>query len=216
MTAILLFHHICGKRLHPCFVTRIEYLFNFPCSVTNDYTFHGGHLLLSHTGVSLPGKSGRHVIMLNKKPILSLMYPGWKLELNADANPGRTGDDDGTPAAAAAAATAAACSGATEATDDTEDPGSPMKEDNTGLPAPGPPEPPKPGKVAWLSPGGRPGNREAQEVVRPSPKGEAAPGYMEVCGCVLRLLVEAIEEMEEGRLQGGREVDMVGKWERLG
>ena len=138
MTAILLFHHICGKRLHPCFVTRIESSFNFPCSVTNDYTFHGGHLLLSHTGVSLPGKSGRHVIMLNKKPILSLMYPGWKLELNADANPGRTGDDDGTPAAAAAAAaTAAACSGATEATDDTEDPGSPMKEDNTGLPAPG-------------------------------------------------------------------------------
>lgn len=103
-----------------------------------------------------------------------LTYPGWKLELKADAKPGKTGDDDGTPAAAAAAA-AAACSGATDATEDGVAPGSPMNEDNTGLPAPCPPETPNPGKAAGLGPGGRPGNIEAAEV-RPRPKGDAALG----------------------------------------
>lgn len=104
-------------------------------------------------------------------------YPGWKLELKADAKPGKTGDDDGTPAAAAAAAaaTAAACSGATEATEVDEAPGSPMNEDNTGLPAPCPPDTPSPGKAAGLGPGESPGNIDGAEV-RPRPKGEAAPG----------------------------------------
>ena len=74
-----------------------------------------------------------------------LTYPGWKLELKADAKPGKTGDDDGTPAAAAAAAAAAACRGATDATEDGVTPGSPMNEDNTGLPAPCPPDTPSPG-----------------------------------------------------------------------
>lgn len=98
------------------------------------------------------------------------------MELKADAKPGKTGDDDGTPAtAAAAAATAAACSGATVETEDGVAPGSPMNEDNTGLPAPCPPETPKPGKAEGLGPGGRPENIEAAEV-RPKPKGEATLG----------------------------------------
>lgn len=102
----------------------------------------------------------------------SLTYPGWKLELKADAKPGKTGDDDGTPAAAAAAA---ACSGATDATEDGVAPGSPMNEGNTGLPALWPPDTPSPGKAVGLGPGGRPGNIEGAEV-RPRPKGEAALG----------------------------------------
>lgn len=102
-------------------------------------------------------------------------YPGWKLELKADAKPGKTGDDDGTPAtAAAAAAAAAACSGDTDATEAEEAPCRPIKEDSTGLPVPCPPETPNPGKPVGLAPGGRPGNNEAAEV-SPSPKGEAAP-----------------------------------------
>lgn len=104
-----------------------------------------------------------------------LVNPGWKLELKADAKPGKTGDDDGTPAAAAAAAAATACSGAADATEDGVAPGSPMNEDNTGLPALCPPDTPNPGNPAGLGPGGRPGNIEAAEV-RPRPKGEAALG----------------------------------------
>lgn len=96
------------------------------------------------------------------------------MELKADAKPGKTGDDDGTPAAAAAAA-AAACSGATDATEDEEATGSPRNEDNTGLPAPCPPETPNPAKAAGLGPGARPWNMEGAEV-RPRPKGEAPPG----------------------------------------
>lgn len=100
----------------------------------------------------------------------TLLNPGWKLELKADAKPGNTGDDDGTPAAAAA------CSGATDtATEDEEAPGSPMNDDSTGLPALCPPETPNPGKAAGLGPGGRPGNIEGPEV-RPRPNGEAAAG----------------------------------------
>lgn len=99
-----------------------------------------------------------------------LLNPGWKLELNAEAKPGRTGDDDGTPAAAAA------CRGATDATDDATVGGvSPMKEESTGLPALGPPGTPSPGKPAGLVPGGRPENIEGAEV-RPRPKAEAAAG----------------------------------------
>lgn len=101
-------------------------------------------------------------------------YPGWKLELKADAKPGKTGEDDGTPTAAAAAA-AAACSGATDATVDGVAPGSPINEVKTGLPAPCPPATPSPGKAVGLAPGGRPGNIEGAEV-RPRPKGEAALG----------------------------------------
>lgn len=93
------------------------------------------------------------------------------MELKADAKPGKTGDDDGTPTAAAAAA----CRGATDATEDGVAPGSPMNEDNTGLPEPCPPDTPSPGKVVGLGPGGRPGNIEGAEV-RPRPKGEAAFG----------------------------------------
>lgn len=92
------------------------------------------------------------------------------MELKAEANPGKTGDDDGTPTAAAAA-----CSGATDATEDGAAPGSPMNEDNTGLPAPCAPDTPSPGKAVGLGPGGRPGNRDVAEV-RPRPKGEAALG----------------------------------------
>lgn len=92
------------------------------------------------------------------------------MELKADAKPGKTGDDDGTPAAAAAA-----CNGATEATEDGVAPGSPINEDSTGLPAPCPPDTLNPGKAAGLGPGGRPGNMEGAEV-RPRPKGEAALG----------------------------------------
>lgn len=103
-----------------------------------------------------------------------ITYPGWKLELNADAKPGKTGDEDGTPATAAAAA-ATACSGATDATEAGAAPGSPMKDDNTGLPALWPPETPSPGKAAGLGAGGRPGNIDGAEV-RASPKGEAALG----------------------------------------
>lgn len=91
-----------------------------------------------------------------------------KLELNAEANPGSTGEEEGTPAAAAAA-TAAAWRGATVATEE-EATGSPIKEDSTGLPAAVGPEPPKLGK-AGFGPGGRPGNMEAA-VVNPRPKGE--------------------------------------------
>lgn len=92
-----------------------------------------------------------------------------KLELNAEANPGSTGEEEGTLAAAAAAATAAAWRGATVATEE-EAPESPIKEDSTGLPATEGPEPPKPGK-AGFGPGGRPGNME-EAVVNPRPKGE--------------------------------------------
>lgn len=102
----------------------------------------------------------------------TLTYPGWKLELKAEAKPGKTAADDGTPAAAAAAA---ACRGATDATEDGVAPGSPMKEGNTGLPAPGPPETPNAGKAAGLGPGGRPGKMEGAEV-RPRPNGDAAEG----------------------------------------
>lgn len=121
-----------------------------------------------------PGKDskpGKPLLPGGWSPLLS---PGWKLELKADAKPGKTGDDDGTPAAAAAAA-ATACSGATGATEEGVAPGSPMKEDNTGLPAPCPPETPSPGKPAGLGPGGRPGNIEGAEV-RPRPNGEAELG----------------------------------------
>lgn len=89
-----------------------------------------------------------------------------KLELNAEANPGSTGEEEGTPAAAAAAT--AAWRGATVATEE-EAPGMPIKDDSTGLPAAGGPEPPNPGK-AWFGPGGRPGNTEGA-VVNPRPKG---------------------------------------------
>lgn len=83
-----------------------------------------------------------------------------KLELNAEAKPGSTGEEDGTPAAAAAAAaaTAAAWRGATVATEQ-EAPGSPIKDERTGLPAAEGPEPPKPGKPGF-GPGGRPGNTD--------------------------------------------------------
>lgn len=121
-----------------------------------------------------PGKGSRPGNPLLPGGWRPLLSPGWKLELKAEAKPGKTGDDDGTPAAAAAAA-AAACSGATDATEDGVAPVSPMKEDNTGLPEPGPPETPNPGKPAGLGPGGRPGNIEGAEV-RPRPKGEAALG----------------------------------------
>lgn len=97
------------------------------------------------------------------------------MELKADAKPGKTGEDDGTPTAAAAAAAAAACSGATDATVDGVAPGSPINEVKTGLPAPCPPATPSPGKAVGLAPGGRPGNIEGAEV-RPRPKGEAALG----------------------------------------
>lgn len=124
-----------------------------------------------------PGTPGKD----NKpgKPLLPggwspLLNPGWKLELKAEAKPGKTGDEDGTPAAAAAAA-ATACSGATGATEDGVAPGNPIKDDNTGLPAPCPPETPNPGKAAGLGPGWRPGNIEGAEV-RPRPNGEAALG----------------------------------------
>lgn len=91
---------------------------------------------------------------------------GLKLELNAEANPGSTGEEEGTPAAAAAAT--AAWRGATVATEE-EAPGMPIKDDSTGLPAAGDPEPPNPGK-AGFGPGGRPGNTDGA-VVNPSPKG---------------------------------------------
>lgn len=154
--------------------------------------------------------------------ISKLTYPGWKLELKADAKPGKTGDDDGTPATAAAAA-ATACSGATDATEDGVAPGSPMKEDNTGLPAPCPPETPNPGKAAGLGPGGRPGNIEGVEV-RPRPKGEAAlgaalgvrPWYMEVGGGLEILLVGGITDMDAGRVEGGREEERDEKGDRPG
>lgn len=90
-------------------------------------------------------------------------YPGWKLELKADANPGNTGDD-----------AAAACSGATDATEDGVAADSPMNEDKTGLPAACPPDTPRPGKAEGLGPGGRPGNTGAE--VRPRLKAEAALG----------------------------------------
>lgn len=92
-----------------------------------------------------------------------------KLELNAEANPGSTAEEEGTPAAAAAAAATAAWRGATVATEE-EAPGSPINEDSTGLPAEGAPEPPNPGKVGF-GPGGRPGYTEGA-VVNPRPKGE--------------------------------------------
>lgn len=72
---------------------------------------------------------------------------GLKLELNAEAKPGSTGEEEGTPAAAAAA-TAAAWRGATVATEQ-EAPGSPIKDERTGLPAAEGPDPPKPGKLGF-------------------------------------------------------------------
>lgn len=86
---------------------------------------------------------------------------GLKLELNAEANPGSTGEEEGIPAAA--------WRGATVATEE-EAPGSPIKEDSTGLPAAVGLDPPKPGK-AGFGPGGRPVNTEGA-VVNPRPKGE--------------------------------------------
>lgn len=132
------------------------------------------------------------------------------MELNADANPGRTGADDGTPEAAAAAA-ATACSGATGATEDGVAPGSPMNEDRTGLPPPCPPDTPRPGKAVGPAPGGRPGKMEGAEV-RPRPKGEAAlgaalgarPWYMEVGGGLEMLPVA-------GMVEGGSEDEREGK-----
>lgn len=88
---------------------------------------------------------------------------GLKLELNAEANPGRTGAEE-VPAAAAAAATAA-WRGGTAATEE-GDPCSPTKWDNTGLPA-GELDPTKPGNPELPDPrelGGRPG--------KPRPKGD--------------------------------------------
>lgn len=82
----------------------------------------------------IPGKDSRPGNPLLPGGWSPLLNPGWKLELKADAKPGKTGDDDGIPAAAAADATEAA-----------EAPCSPMNEDNTGLPAPCPPETPNPG-----------------------------------------------------------------------
>lgn len=92
---------------------------------------------------------------------------GLKFELNAEAKPGSTGEVEGTPAAAAA--TAAAWRGATVATEE-EAPVSPIKEERTGLPAPGGPEPPNPGKAGFC-PGAKPGIMEGF-VVSPRPKGE--------------------------------------------
>lgn len=150
-----------------------------------------------------PGKESKPGNPLLPGGCSPLLNPGWKLELNAEAKPGRTGDDDGTPTAAAAAA-AAACSGATDATEAGAVPGSPMKEDRTGLPAPCPPDTPSVGKAVGLAPGGRPGNIEGAEV-RPKPKGEAPPGaalgakpgYMEVGGWFEMLVVGGIADMVE-------------------
>ena len=127
--------------------------------------------------------------------------------LKAEAKPGRTGDEEGSPAAA--------WRGATDATEAAVAPGRPMKDDSTGLPAPGPPEPPNPGKAEW------PGNMEGA-LVRPRPKGAppagpapgARPGYMEVCGWLV--MEGAMEGMAEGREEGGREEAREEKGERPG
>lgn len=140
------------------------------------------------------------------------------MELKADAKPGKTGDEEGTPAAAAAAAATA-----TDATGEGVAPGSPMKEDNTGLPAPCPPETPNPGKAVGLVPGGRPGNIEGA-VVRPRLKGEAAlaaapgakPWYMEVGGGLEILLVGGITGMDAEMVEGGTVEERDGKWDRPG
>lgn len=140
------------------------------------------------------------------------------MELKADAKPGKTGDEEGTPATAATA-----CNGGTDATEDGAAPGSPMKDDSTGLPALWPPETPKPGKVAGLGTGGRPGNIDGAEV-RVSPKGEAAPGaalgarpwYMEVAGGLAILLVVGNTGMDAGMEEGGKEEESAGNGVRPG
>lgn len=128
-------------------------------------------------------------------------YPGWKLELKAEAKPGNTGDDAGTPAAAA-------CRGATDATDDWAAPDSPISEDNTGLPAPCPPDTPSPAKEVGLGPGGIPGNTGAE--LRPKPNAEAElgaalgarPGYMEVAGWLEMLVEGAAVGTADGEVAG--------------
>ena len=133
----------------------------------------------------------------------TLLYPGWKLVLKAEAKPGRTGEEEGSPPPA--------WRGDTEATEAAVAPGSPMKDDNTGLPAP---DPPNPGKAEW------PVNMEGA-LVRPRPKGEppagpppgARPGYM---GFWDWLDMEgAMEDMLEGRDEGGRD-EAMEKGERPG
>lgn len=94
--------------------------------------------------------------------------PGWKLELKADANPGKTGAEEGTP-------TAAACSGATDATEEGAAPDSPINEDSTAPPLALPPDTGSLGNVVGLGPGERPGNIEAAEL-SPRANGEAAVG----------------------------------------
>lgn len=141
-------------------------------------------------------------------------YPGWptnvglKLELNAEAKPGSTGEVEGTPAAA----TAAAWRGATVATEE-ETPGSPKKEDSTGLPAAGGPEPPNPGK-AGLCPGAKPGIMEGV-VVSPRPKGEgeAAPVGSQYAMEGDGGTEETDECMEDCAPVRGEAVDSVGKGE---
>lgn len=139
------------------------------------------------------------------------------MELKAEAKPGKTGDEDGTPAAAAAAA---ARSGATDATEAGAAPDSPMNEGNTGLLVP--PDTASAGKAVGLAPGARPWNIDGAEV-RPRPKGEAAAGvalgakvgYMEVGGWLM-LVVEVIVGTDEGMVAEGREEDRAGKGERPG
>lgn len=130
------------------------------------------------------------------------------MELKAEAKPGSTGAEEGTPAAAAA--TAAACRGATVATEDAA-PGSPIREDSTGLPAAGLPEPPKPGKAA-LGPGDRPGGNMLWEVVRPRPYGDwegvtvwGRPAYTDEVEA--EAAEEAPEETEVGGAPGNGEAD---------
>ena len=149
-------------------------------------------------------------------------HPGWptsaglKLELNAEAKPGRTGEVEGTPAAAAAA-TAAAWRGATVATEE-EGPESPIKDDSTGLPAAEAPEPPNPGK-AGFGPGANPGNMEGA-VVSPRPN---AAAFEAPVGSRLEYTVEAggaaaeaVEWMEDGAPGRGEAEDSEGKWEMPG
>lgn len=146
----------------------------------------------------------------------NFIYPGWKLELKADAKPGKTGDDDGTPSAAPAA-----CSGATDATEAGAAPDSPMNEGSTGLLVP--PDTPSPGKAVGLAPGGRPWNIDGAEA-RPRPKGEAAAGvalgvklgYLEVGGWLGMLVVGDIVGPDEVVVAEGREQVRAGKGERPG
>lgn len=128
------------------------------------------------------------------------------MELNAEAKPGKTGDEAGTPAAAAAAA---ACRGATDATEAAAVGASPMKDDSTGLPAPGPPDTPSPGNPPAPGPGVRPGNIEGPDV-SPRPKGAAAdgaalgarPGYIVVGGWVEIFVEGGIVGKDDGSVEG--------------